>query len=88
MAEHFRLAHRGETLDMAAAFRYFPALEQLTTGAQGCCPAASSSSWRSAGPWHARPRLLTVADRGYVLSHGEITTSGDAATLKATRTWC
>jgi len=26
---------------------------------------------------------LTVADRGFVLSHGEITTHGDAATLKA-----
>src|ERR1700730_9455337 len=30
VAEHFKLAHRGETLDTAAAFQYFPALESLT----------------------------------------------------------
>src|SRR6201992_4085626 len=30
VAEHFRLAHRGETLDTAAAFQYFPPLESPT----------------------------------------------------------
>src|ERR1700753_4331032 len=30
VAEHFKLAHRGETLDTAAAFQYFPPLESPT----------------------------------------------------------
>ena len=126
VAEHFRLAHRGETLDMAAAFRYFPALESLTSRRAGLLSGGEQQQLALGRALARKPKLLmidelslglapiiverllpvvrnyakdsgcgvllveqhvelalTVADRGYVLSHGEITTYGDAATLKA-----
>jgi branched-chain amino acid transport system ATP-binding protein len=126
VAEHFRLAHRGETLDMAAAFKYFPALESLTSRRAGLLSGGEQQQLALGRALARKPRLLmidelslglapiiverllpvvrsyakdsgcgvllveqhvelalTVADRGYVLSHGEITTYGDAATLKA-----
>jgi branched-chain amino acid transport system ATP-binding protein len=126
VAEHFRLAHRGETLDMAAAFRYFPALESLVSRRAGLLSGGEQQQLALGRALARKPKLLmidelslglapviverllpvvrnyakdsgcgvllveqhvelalTVADRGYVLSHGEITTHGDAATLKA-----
>jgi branched-chain amino acid transport system ATP-binding protein len=126
VAEHFKLAHRGETLDAAAAFQYFPALESLTGRRAGLLSGGEQQQLALGRALARKPKLLmidelslglapiiverllpvvrsyakdsgcgvllveqhvelalTVADRGYVLSHGEITTYGDAATLKA-----
>jgi branched-chain amino acid transport system ATP-binding protein len=126
VAEHFRLAHRGESLDTAAAFKYFPALESLTARRAGLLSGGEQQQLALGRALARKPKLLmidelslglapiiverllpvvrnyakdsgcgvllveqhvelalTVADRGYVLSHGEITTHGDATTLKA-----
>ena len=126
VAEHFKLAHRGETLDMAAAFRYFPQLEGLTARRAGLLSGGEQQQLALGRALARKPKLLmidelslglapiiverllpvvrsyakdsgcgvllveqhvelalSVADRAYVLSHGEITTSGDAESLKA-----
>ncbi|MEU3617932.1 ABC transporter ATP-binding protein [Streptomyces sp. NPDC006872] len=126
VAEHLRLGHRGERLDEAAAYAYFPVLSRIKDRKAGLLSGGEQQMLAMGRALARRPKLLLldelslglapiiveellpivrrfaddtgcgvllveqhvglaleVADRGYVLSHGEITTHATAQELSA-----
>jgi branched-chain amino acid transport system ATP-binding protein len=128
VAEHLRVAPRGERLDESIAYEYFPKLAELKGRRAGLLSGGEQQMLALARALARRPKLLLldelslglapvvverllpvvhafasergcavllveqhvhlaleVADRGYVLSHGQIVLQNDAAHLRANR---
>ena len=126
VAEHFRLSHRGESLDQDVAFTYFPLLAELRGRRVGLLSGGEQQMLAVGRTLARRPNLLLLdelslglapviverlmpvvrqyalesgcavllveqhvhlalecADRGYVLSHGDIVVTNRAEVLRA-----